>query len=85
MITKGLPDEVKALQPYQHLNALQTVGYKELFEHFRGKTSLADAIGSIKINTRHYAKRQLTWFKKDAEVSWCIPDFNRVLEQIIIY
>ena len=84
MITKGLPDEVKALEPYQHLNALQTVGYKELFEHFRGKTSLADSIEAIKINTRHYAKRQMTWFKKDAEVKWCIPDFNRVLGQIII-
>jgi tRNA dimethylallyltransferase len=73
MMKEGLEAEAKALQPYQHLNALQTVGYKELFEYFNGALSLKDAIEKIKLNTRHYAKRQLTWFKKDPEIKWCIP------------
>lgn len=74
MIQEGLEQEVKALQPYQHLNALQTVGYKELFEYFDGTVNRAEAIEKIKHNTRHYAKRQLTWFKKDAEIKWCLPN-----------
>lgn len=78
MIHNGLLTEVKDLAQYQHLNALQTVGYKELFDHLNGKTSLPRAIESIKLNTRHYAKRQMTWFKKDAEVQWCAPEFYAV-------
>lgn len=70
MIEHGLIEEAKALLPYQQLNALQTVGYKELFNYFEGGTSLEKAIEDIKRNTRHYAKRQLTWFKKDPEVKW---------------
>ncbi len=70
MIADGLLDEVKSLVPYKQLNALQTVGYKELFDYLAGFTSLADSIERIKINTRQYAKRQITWFKKDADVSW---------------
>lgn len=80
MIKLGLPDEVKSLQSLQHLNALQTVGYKEFFDHFSGQTSIDETIEAIKINTRHYAKRQMTWFKKDDEVKWCTPNFNRVIE-----
>ena len=71
MIKEGLEQEAKALQPYQHLNALQTVGYKELFEYFDATINRNEAIEKIKLNTRHYAKRQLTWFKKDAEIKWC--------------
>jgi tRNA dimethylallyltransferase len=82
MIQQGLQDEAKTLEPYQHLNALQTVGYKELFDYFAGRSSLEEAIESIKINTRHYAKRQMTWFKKDKEVKWCLPDFDSVIQQI---
>jgi tRNA dimethylallyltransferase len=73
MMEQGLLTEVENLLPYKNLNALQTVGYKELFEYFDGNTSLANAIDSIKINTRQYAKRQMTWFKKDEEVSWMDP------------
>ena len=78
MMQDGLLEEVKTLLPYQHLNALQTVGYRELFEYLNGSVSLQDAVTSIKINTRQYAKRQMTWFKKDAEITWCKPDFSDV-------
>jgi tRNA dimethylallyltransferase len=70
MVSEGLVDEVKQLLPYQHLNALQTVGYKELFDHLNGKLTLPQAIEQIKIHTRQYAKRQMTWFKKDVEMKW---------------
>ena len=74
MIEQGLIEEVRALVPCQHLNALQTVGYKELFDHFNGNTTLPEATELIKKNTRQYAKRQITWFKKDKEFAWCPPD-----------
>lgn len=64
MIEDGLVDEVMSLVPYRHLNALQTVGYSELFEHFDGLISLEETVEKIKKNTRHYAKRQMTWFRK---------------------
>lgn len=64
MMANGLLNEVKELLPFRHLNALQTVGYSELFNYFEGKISLANAIEEIKKNTRHYAKRQITWLKK---------------------
>ena len=73
MITKGLLEEVQHLQGARHLNALQTVGYKELFEYLDGKVPLNTAIEEIKINTRQYAKRQLTWFKRDKEITWFDP------------
>lgn len=73
MMKEGLAEEVRALIPYQHLNALQTVGYKELFSHFNGEISLHDAVVAIKQNTRHYAKRQLTWFRKDKDYAWFSP------------
>jgi tRNA dimethylallyltransferase len=73
MMEAGLLNEVKSLMPYQHLNALQTVGYKELFDCLNGKVHLTDAIASIKKHTRQYAKRQLTWFKKDKEYTWFHP------------
>ena len=70
MMANGLLEEVKNLSSFKNLNALQTVGYKELFDHINGNISLPDAIEKIKLNTRHYAKRQMTWFKKDKEVKW---------------
>lgn len=82
MMQRGLAEEVKMLAPYQHLNALQTVGYKELFDYLGGKISLAQAIEAIKINTRHYAKRQMTWFKKEAEVKWFSPDIKEVMDYL---
>jgi len=82
MMHNGLLEEVKSLVPYKDLNALQTVGYRELFGHLIGDLTLIDAVEAIKINTRQYAKRQLTWFKKDEEVSWCAPDFAHVMELI---
>lgn len=73
MMEAGLLDEVKQLQPVKHLNALQTVGYAELFDYLDGKFSLNEAIEQIKIHTRQYAKRQMTWFKKDQEIKWYSP------------
>jgi tRNA dimethylallyltransferase len=64
MIEAGLLQEVESLVPFKHLNALQTVGYKELFDYLEGKISLSAAVDNIKKNTRHFAKRQITWFKK---------------------
>ena len=76
MMENGLLDEVKTLHPYKHLNALQTVGYSELFDYLDQKVSLDEAVQLIKQNTRRYAKRQLTWFKKDEDVKWF--DFKNV-------
>ena len=69
----GLEMEVKALLPYRQLNALQTVGYSELFDFFDGKISRETAVESIKMHTRQYAKRQLTWFRKDPDIRWVSP------------
>ncbi len=70
MIEEGLVNEVKNLQPYKHHNALQTVGYKEIFECINENISLQEAIELIKKNTRNYAKRQLTWFRRMEDVIW---------------
>ena len=70
MLQEGLMEEVCSLNGYRDVNALQTVGYSEIFEHLDGKISLATAIEEIKKNTRQYAKRQMTWFKKDKEINW---------------
>lgn len=73
MMEEGLLKEVRSLVPHQHLNALQTVGYTELFAHLRGELSLGQAVEAIKQSTRKYAKRQLTWFKKDEAFEWLSP------------
>jgi tRNA dimethylallyltransferase len=78
MIADGLIQEASTLQSYQHLNALQTVGYSELFDYFNGKISKEKAIELIKQNTRHYSKRQMTWFKKDEGMTWLAPEVNVV-------
>lgn len=70
MMKNGLLDEVKNLVPYQHLQPLNTVGYSELFSYLDGKISLEEALELIKRNTRRYAKRQLTWFRRDANAFW---------------
>ena len=73
MMDEGLLQEAKELFPHRHLNALQTVGYTELFEHFEGQITLDRAIDLIKQHTRNYAKRQLTWFRRDEEIKWFSP------------
>jgi tRNA dimethylallyltransferase len=83
MINKGLIDEVRSLVPYKHLNALQTVGYKELFDHFENKTDLPTAIELIKQNTRRFAKRQLTWFRRDEEITWFAPNEQETIFKFI--
>ena len=81
MMQAGFFEEALSLYPYRHLNALNTVGYKELFDHFSGLTSLEFAVDKIKVHSRRYAKRQLTWFKKDHEYKWFQPDeINRIIE-----
>ena len=70
MIQNGLLDEVTQLKKYENLNALQTVGYRELFQYLNQEINLDFAIEEIKKNTRRYAKRQLTWFRKDTEITW---------------
>ena len=81
MIANGLVEEVKQLVPFRGLNALQTVGYIELFDYLDGKISLEKAIEQIKIATRQYAKRQLTWFRKDKAFSWFLPtQVNEIIE-----
>lgn len=74
MMEAGLLAEVEALLPARHLNALQTVGYKELFAYLDGQTTLPQAVEAIKQSTRQYAKRQLTWFRKDKEYRWLPPE-----------
>jgi tRNA dimethylallyltransferase len=73
MIEVGLIQEVKSVQSYSRLNALQTVGYAEILDYLNGKISLSEAIRNIKTNTRQYAKRQMTWFRKDKEIKWFEP------------
>jgi tRNA dimethylallyltransferase len=70
MIASGLFDEAKQLYPQRELNALQTVGYQEICGYFDGLYDRAEAIRLLKRNSRHYAKRQMTWFKKDKEIKW---------------
>ncbi len=70
MIQQGLVEEVKSLYSYKNMNALQTVGYKEIFDFLDEKIILPQAIAQIKTNTKQYAKRQLTWFKKDKDIQW---------------
>lgn len=80
MMDQGLLDEAVSLLPDQHLNALQTVGYTELFDYLKGKTRLQDSVSMIKQNTRHYAKRQITWMNKNENLVWIEDDLlNKIL------
>lgn len=74
MVDLGLIEEAQALIDYQDINALQTVGYKELFPYFEGKYDLKTALEEIRKNSRRYAKRQITWFKRDASINWVESD-----------
>ncbi len=81
MIANGLLDEARNLYQHKHLNALQTVGYRELFDYFDGKITLEFAIEEIKKNTRRFAKRQLTWFKRNPDILWF--NYNVSIEEIV--
>lgn len=81
MVENGLIEEAKSLFDQRHLNALQTVGYRELFAHFEGKYDLETAISEIKKNTRRFAKRQLTWYRRDDSILWY--EHNTPVEEII--
>lgn len=74
MMDEGLLDEAHQVYPYKHLNALNTVGYKELFSYFEGNIPLEEAIRQIQSNTRRYMRKQLTWFKKDTTIKWFHAD-----------
>ena len=83
MVDEGLIEEAKAMYPKRYLNSLNTVGYKEIFEHFDGKVSLNEAIENIKINTRQYAKRQMTWLRKNNDYKWFnIDELDEMLNYI---
>ena len=84
MLNEGLLAEAKDLFPYKKLNALQTVGYKELFSFFDTEFTLEFAIEEIKKNTRRFSKRQLTWFKRNAEIKWFdyLTDRNKIIDYI---
>lgn len=83
MMNEGLLKEAESVYPLRHLNALQTVGYRELFDFFDGNCDLETAISKIKQNSRHYAKRQLTWFRRDDAVKWFHPKEITEIEQYI--
>ena len=70
MMDAGLLDEVRSLLPYRNCQALQTVGYKEMFSYLDGAYGLDEAIRLVQRNTRHYAKRQLTWWRRDPSIRW---------------
>ena len=82
MMSDGLLEEARALYPRKELNALNTVGYKELFDYLDGRWPLEEAVERIKGNTRRYARKQLTWYKKDEQIRWFHPDDK---ESIIDY
>jgi len=70
MMEEGLEEEARSLLPYRDLPALQTVGYREMFDYFDGKQDLDTTVRLIQRNTRHYAKRQLTWWRRDPSIRW---------------
>jgi tRNA dimethylallyltransferase len=83
MVEMGLEAEARAMLPYRNCNSLRTVGYSEMFDYFDGKISLDEAIELIKRNSRRYAKRQLTWFRRDNEIRWFAPsETDKIFEYI---
>lgn len=82
MMGNGLENEARQVYPRRHLNSLNTVGYKELFDYFDGNATLEDAVFRIKCNTHKYCRKQLTWFKRDQQIRWFSPDN---IEEIINY
>jgi len=83
MVANGLVEEAQSLLPHKELNALQTVGYRELFQYFEGKLSLDEAISEIKKNTRRFSKRQTTWFKKNDAIQWF--DYETDASEVIAF
>lgn len=83
MMADGLLEEARALYPKRNLNALNTVGYKELFDYIDGRWPLEEAVERIKGNTRRYARKQLTWFKKDESIRWFHPDETETIIKYI--
>ncbi|MDR1407312.1 MAG: tRNA (adenosine(37)-N6)-dimethylallyltransferase MiaA [Tannerella sp.] len=79
MMADGLSDEARRVYPLRHLNALNTVGYKELFLHFDGEWTLEQAVEKIKRNTRVYARKQMTWFRRDKDIEWFHPDEKQAI------
>lgn len=79
MMQQGLLEEARRLLPYSHLNALNTVGYKEMFAYLNNIWTLDEAVERMKGNTRRYARKQLTWFKKDSNVTWFSPDDKEII------
>ncbi len=82
MFAEGLEQEARNLHPFRHLNSLNTVGFRELFEYFDGTISPEEAKEKIKANSRKYARKQLTWFRRDPEITWFTPDMK---EEIIAF
>lgn len=74
MMDDGLLEEARKVYPHRHLNSLNTVGYKELFKYFDGEWSLDFAVEKIRRNSRVYARKQMTWFKRDTEIEWFHPE-----------
>ena len=83
MMSLGLEAEARAVYPHRRLNALNTVGYKELFAYFDGTVSLDEAIRLIQRNSRHYARKQLTWWKRDPEVHWYHPEDTEGIQALL--
>lgn len=83
MIQDGLEEEARALYPHKELNALNTVGYKEMFTYFDGEWNLDRAIEMIQQNSRHYAKKQMSWFNRDQEISWFHPSQEKEIMNFI--
>ncbi len=83
MMEQGLLEEAQALYPQKHLKNLQTVGYQELFEYMDGNCTLEEAVDKIKQHSRNYAKRQLTWFRKDKEYKWLRADERDIIDNIV--
>ena len=86
MISNGLFEEAGSLYPQKNLNALQTVGYQEIFDHLDGLYDREETIRLLKRNSRRYAKRQITWFKKDPSITWFHPDqYNEILKRVLTF
>jgi tRNA dimethylallyltransferase len=83
MMELGLYEEARNIYPFRDLNALNTVGYKELFSHFDGEISLNEAVARIQFNTHKYARKQLTWFRRDKDYLWFHPDHIQDIRQLI--
>ena len=84
MVAEGLEEEARRLYPHRHLNSLNTVGYKEMFNYIEGTWSLDEAIERIKGNTRRYARKQLTWYKKDDDIVWFDAAETEIINKYLV-